>query len=78
LGANYQGEGPGILKKTPQGTLDELKSIFEVTGGKQRFEKIEEFSKKKAEELGMGFDETITCEYFGHIYKHNNNKHIQE
>jgi heterodisulfide reductase subunit C1 len=78
LGANYQGEGPGILKKTPQGTLDELKNIFEVTGGKQRFEKIEEFSKKKAEEMGLGFDETISCEYFGHIYKHNNNKHIQE
>jgi heterodisulfide reductase subunit C len=78
LGANYQGEGPGILKKTPQGTLDELKNIFEVTGGKQRFEKIEEFSKKKAEEIGLGFDETISCEYFGHIYKHNNNKHIQE
>lgn len=76
LGANYQGDGTGILRKIPQNAMDELRSIFEVTGGMERFNKIEEFSKKKAEEMGLGFDETIGCEYFGHIYKHNNNKHL--
>ncbi len=33
LGGNYKGDGPGILRKIPEETLDELKKIFEVTGG---------------------------------------------
>ncbi|MEI6764923.1 MAG: 4Fe-4S dicluster domain-containing protein [Bacteroidota bacterium] len=75
LGANYLGSGPGILRKIPEEAMDELRSIFEVTGGNERFRKIEEYSKIKAEEMGMQLDDTIDNEYFRHIYSFNSNKH---
>jgi heterodisulfide reductase subunit C len=75
LGANYKRSGPGILRKIPQESLDELKRIFDITGGTERFEKIEKYSKQKAQDMGIGFDETITNEYFQNIYKTNNNTH---
>ncbi len=76
LGANYQGDGPGILRKTPEGTMDELRRIFEVTGGNEHYRKIEEFSKKKAKEMGLEFKDTgIDNEYVQHVYSTNNNKH---
>jgi heterodisulfide reductase subunit C1 len=78
LGANYKGDGPGILRKIPDEALAELKKIFDVTGGTKRFENIEAFSKKKAEELKLQFDETNSNEYFHHIYTHNNNSHNRE
>lgn len=78
LGANYQKTGPGILRKVPQEDLDELKRIFDVTGGTERFNKIEELSKKKAAEMGMKFDESLDSEYFHHIYTANSPKHTEE
>jgi heterodisulfide reductase subunit C1 len=75
LGANYKGDGPGILRKIPEETLEEIRKIFEVTGGKERFDKIESYSKKKAAELGLSFDASISCDYFHHIYKFNNGTH---
>jgi heterodisulfide reductase subunit C len=75
LGANYKGNGPGILRKIPKEALDEIRKIFEVTGGKERFEKIEKYSKKKAEELNLEFGDGIDNEYFMHIYSYNNNSH---
>ena len=57
--------------------MDEIRKIFEVTGGMSRFEKIEEFSKKKAEELNMKLDEGIDNEYFWHIYKTDNKRHTK-
>lgn len=78
LGANYKGDGPGILRKIPEEALDEIRKIFEVTGGNARFEKIENFSKQKAEELNLKFGEGIDNEYFSHIYTHNNNSHNRE
>jgi heterodisulfide reductase subunit C len=75
LGANYKGDGPGILRKIPQESLDELKEIFDITGGTDRFEKIEDFSKKKAAEMDLAFDETISSEYFETVYNADNNKH---
>lgn len=77
LGGNFKGDGPGILRKIPQETLDELKKIFEVTGGLERYEKIESFSKKKAQELNLELDEGIDNEYFRHIYKTNNGTHTK-
>jgi heterodisulfide reductase subunit C len=53
LGSNLDGEGPGILRKIPQSALDELKAIFDSTGATERFEKIESYSKEKAEEMGL-------------------------
>lgn len=75
LGANYKGDGPGILRKIPEEALDEIRKIFEITGGKERFEKIEKYSKKKAEELNLKFGNGLDNEYFRHIYSHNNNSH---
>jgi heterodisulfide reductase subunit C len=75
MGANYKGDGPGILRKIPEDAMDEIRKIFEVTGGMKRFENIEEYSKKKAEELNMILDEGIDNEYFRHVYKTNNGCH---
>ena len=78
LGANYQGEGPGILRKIPEEAMDEIRRIFEVTGGNRRYEKIEFYSKKKAEELDLELDDGIDNEYFRHIYKTNNGSHTKK
>ncbi len=56
-GGNYRGEGPGILRKIPQQALDELKAIFDVTGGTERIEAVDRFSEKKAEEMGMTIEQ---------------------
>lgn len=77
LGANYQGEGPGILRKIPEEAMEEIRRIFEVTGGNRRYEKIEYYSRKKAEELDLELDEGIDNEYFRHIYKTNNGSHTK-
>ena len=39
LGANYRGDGPGILRKIPEESLDEVRRIFDITGGTERFRK---------------------------------------
>ncbi|HEX7493771.1 MAG TPA: 4Fe-4S dicluster domain-containing protein [Bacteroidales bacterium] len=77
MGANYKGDGPGILRKIPEEAMDEIREIFKVTGGIKRFENIEEFSKIKAKELNMHLDEGIENEYFRHIYKTNNGCHTR-
>jgi heterodisulfide reductase subunit C len=77
FGANYKGDGPGILRKIPQESMDELREIFEVTGGMDRFEQIEKCSEKKAKSMNLQFDETISNEYFENIYNTNNNKHTR-
>jgi heterodisulfide reductase subunit C len=77
MGANYKGDGPGILRKIPEEALNEIKAIFEETGGTERFEKIEHFSKIKADELKMEFGDGIGSEYFMHIYKTNNGCHTK-
>ena len=78
LGANYQGEGPGILRKIPEEALDEIRKIFDVTGGTARCEKIEEASREKAMEMNLTLGEGIDNEYFRHIYKTNNNSHTRQ
>ena len=78
LGANYQGEGPGILRKIPESAMEELRKIFEITGGNERFEKIEDCSRKKAEEMGIEFGEGLDNDYFRYIYSHNNQKHNRD
>jgi heterodisulfide reductase subunit C len=75
VGANYKGEGEGALRKIPQESLDEITSIFEVTGGFDRFEKIEYFSKQKAESLGYSENEDNYSDYIKHIYTTNNGRH---
>jgi len=75
VGANYNGEGVGALRKIPQESLDEIQQIFELTGGFERFDQIEHFSKQKAEEMGFTEGGDNYSDYINHIYTTNNNKH---
>jgi heterodisulfide reductase subunit C len=77
MGANYQGEGPGILRKIPEEAMDEIREIFKVTGGTKRFDDIEKYSKEKAEELNLKLDDGIDNEYFRYIYKTNSGCHTR-
>jgi heterodisulfide reductase subunit C1 len=66
VGANLDKEGPGVLRKIAPDALAELKSIFDETGGTELFEKIEDFSRKKA--IEMGFDGDNLDEYINYVY----------
>jgi len=66
VGANLDKEGPGVLRKISPESLAEVKSIFDETGGTLLFEKIEEFSKKKAEEMGLAANDLE--EYINRTY----------
>lgn len=57
LGAHLDQVGPGALRKIPQESLDELKAIFDVTGGTERMKIVEEASRKVAAEMGMTLEE---------------------
>ena len=57
IGANYQGTGPGVLRKIPQADRDELKAIFDETGATDRINLVEMCSKAKAEEMGMTMED---------------------
>lgn len=72
-GANYKGNGPGILRQIPQESLDEIKSIFDVTGGTERIETIERYSKAKAEEMGMSMEE-----YYRYTFEFCSDNHIND
>ncbi len=78
LGANYNGEGAGALRKIPEESLKELKAIFDETGATDRWELIEKISAEKANDMGLTFDETMNCSYFKYIYKHNSRNHFAE
>ena len=73
LGANYQGDGAGALRRIPQEDLDELKAIYDVTGGTERLETVERFSKAKAEEMGMTMDE-----YLAYTFSHCSPGHFND
>jgi heterodisulfide reductase subunit C len=73
VGANYKKDGAGALRKIRQENLDEIKKIFDVTGASDLFESIESFSKKKAEEMDLGFEHSD--EYFMEVLTKNSNNH---
>lgn len=78
VGANYKGEGPGALRKVPQEDLDELRRIFEVTGGLEWFRIIEEHSARKAREMGLEIGTGKESEYFKEVFTYNDNsKHLK-
>lgn len=78
LGANYEGDGAGALRKIPESDLEEIRKIFEITGGMERFKKIEEFSRIKATEMGLELGEGMDSEYFRKVYTENNQTHTRE
>ena len=68
----YGKEGTGALRKCDEATMAEIHRIFEVTGGKEFFDLIEQHSERKAREMGFdGADE----EYFMEVYTRNSNEH---
>ena len=73
LGANLDGEGPGVLRRIPQADLDELQAIYDETGGTERVQAVERFSRRKAEEMGMDFDE-----YTKYAYEHCSAGHFND
>lgn len=77
MGANLDGEGAGALRKIPQEALDELKAIFEVSGGTKRFELIESYSKKAAHDRGLEFGEGLDNEYVAELISANNQNHCK-
>ncbi len=70
--ATYGREGAGPLRKMDERSMQELHRIFEVSGGRQLFDTIEQHSDRKAREMGYnGADERYEQE----IYSYNSNKH---
>ncbi len=53
VGANLGKEGSGALRKIPEPALDELRAIFDHTGGTAFFAAIDSHSEHKAAELGL-------------------------
>ena len=68
--SNYRKEGAGALRKVDDQTMEELRSIFKVTGGKAFMDNIENCSAEKAQEMGMDMET-----YFLHTYMDNNDNH---
>jgi heterodisulfide reductase subunit C len=76
LGGKIDELGAGPLRKIPEDAKEELKKIFEVTGGMELLNTIEEHSRKKAEEMGLQFsNEGIDNEYFIEVFTANKKKH---
>lgn len=72
-GANYEGDGPGVLRKIPQESLNELQAIFDVTGGSERIRLVEKFSAEKAEEMEMNMET-----YEKQVFEYCSDKHFNE
>ena len=67
LGTSYKKNQAGTLRNTTPESLDDLKKIFDETGGTQRFKKIEKYSSIKAKELNIDFNEGKD-DYFKYLY----------
>ena len=74
LGANYRGQGTGILREIPKKDLDELQAIFDETGGTERIEAVEKYSEAKAAEMGMTPDEYASYTFTHCTRGHFNNE----
>ncbi len=55
LGTSYGENRAGTLRNTAKESLDDLKKIFDETGGTARFEKIEKYSSAMAKKLKKDF-----------------------
>lgn len=73
LGANFGKDGPGALRRIPQEDLDELKAIYDETGGTERLEQVEKYSLEKASEMGMTPEE-----YIKYIFNHCSPGHFND
>jgi heterodisulfide reductase subunit C len=69
LGTSYGKDQPGSLRNIPEESLNNLKRIFDETGATRRFEKLENYGRLYAQEHGIGFDSSNTCDYYRMIYE---------
>ena len=69
---SYLKEGAGALRRMDDGSMEELRRIFEVSGGKAFYDTIENHSERKARE--MGYD-GATEEYMRETYTFNSENH---
>ena len=69
----YMRHGAGALRRLDEQSLEEINKIFEVSGGQEMFDSIEEHSDRKARELGYG--EGADQQYMMDVFLHNNNEH---
>jgi heterodisulfide reductase subunit C1 len=67
LGTSYKKDQSGTLRNISQEALNDLKKIFDETGGTLRLEKIEKYSSAKAKELNIDFKEGKD-DYFNYLY----------
>ena len=64
----YMRRGAGALRRMDDDSLDEIRRIFEVSGGSEMFDAIERHSDRKARE--MGYD-GATQEYMMDVFTDN-------
>ena len=69
----YMRHGAGALRCLDEKSLDEIHRIFEVSGGKEMFDAIEEHSDRKARELG--YEEGADQKYMMDVFLNNSNEH---
>ena len=72
FGENYCKVGVGDMRKIDDQSIAEIRSIFDVSGGTEFFDKIEKYSDEKAREMGYdGADD----HYFQDVYTYNSGNH---
>ncbi len=73
---NYRKPGVGALRRIDPAALDEIRSIFEVTGGREFFDNIETCSERKARELG--WENGADTDYMMDVYTRNHQYNVQK
>lgn len=68
LKTNYNKAGSGTLRQTSEESLSDLKKIFDETGGTERMNTIEEYSRQAANRMGIEFSEGRD-DYFMEVYE---------
>jgi heterodisulfide reductase subunit C len=68
LKTQYNKSGSGTLRQTSEESLGDLKKIFDETGGTERMNLIEEFSRGAANKMGIDFSEGRD-DYFMEVYE---------
>lgn len=71
---NYRKAGAGGLRTIDRQNIDEVRRIFEVTGGDAFFETIENHSRSAAEKAGKDVN---SVEFFTELYTANNGSHTR-
>ncbi|HEX3007347.1 MAG TPA: hypothetical protein VHO90_07010, partial [Bacteroidales bacterium] len=70
------GDGPGILRKIPNETMEEVKKIFEMTGATERFDKIETLSMQKSKQMNIEMTQELHNDYMHHVFTKNSHDEL--